>query len=78
MIQDVYSKKQLESDEREKKNLQKQIGSLNKEKERVFTAFRRGILKMDDFEKVMKEIKGKINSAKTRLAEIEKSEVSQK
>ncbi|MBM7856180.1 site-specific DNA recombinase [Desulfohalotomaculum tongense] len=64
LVRDVRSKKQKESNEREKKNLQKHINTLTKEKERIFTAYRRGLLDIDDLEKAIKEIKNKINRRK--------------
>ncbi|MCL5780443.1 MAG: recombinase family protein [Firmicutes bacterium] len=78
MVQDVKGKQPEEFLKREKDNLTKQIDSLNKEKNRILLAFRRGILDLDEFEKVTKEIKDKICSVEKRLAEIKKLEESER
>ena len=62
---------------REKENLQRQTAALAKEKERVFAAYRRGILDIDDFAEAVKDIDGKLAAAENRLNEIVKDEQAQ-
>lgn len=71
LVRDLQSEKAVSAAQREKENLFEQDKSLAKEKERVFTAYRHGVIEFADFTKAMEEINRAREAVKERLRKIE-------
>lgn len=78
LVRDLQSEKTVSATQREKENLFEQDKSLEKEKERVFMAYRHGVIEFADFTKAMEEINRARESVKKRLREIEAIEESRR
>lgn len=78
MVRDLQSEKTAQTTQHERENLYEQDKSLEKEKERVFTAYRHGIIDFSDFSKAMEEINRARESVRKRLEEIETIEESKR
>lgn len=71
MVRDSQDVTHIRAYEKERVMLLNQLKSLSKEKERIFTAFRKGVVELDEFEKASKDINDSRKNSEDRLLEID-------